>query len=92
MDKPSLNPLKKDGLSVRNIGKPKVAFLFAVLLLKSQFYYPVRTKDKMHAIFFSSHSHCFRILGVQNKIHLANQINRTGNTLLTVSHEIINPV
>ena len=39
-DKPSLNPLKKDSLSVRNIGKPKVAFLFAVLLLKSQFYYP----------------------------------------------------
>ena len=31
----SLNPLKKDGLSVRNIGKPQVAFLFAVLLLMS---------------------------------------------------------
>ena len=27
----SLNPLKKDGLSVRNIGKPHVAFLFAIL-------------------------------------------------------------
>ena len=40
-NKPSLNPLKKDGLAVRNIGKPKVAFLFTVLLLISQFYYPV---------------------------------------------------
>ena len=29
----SLNPLKKDRLSVRNIGKPQVAFLFAVLSL-----------------------------------------------------------
>ena len=31
----SLNPLKKDGLSVRNIGKPQVAFLFAFLLFIS---------------------------------------------------------
>ena len=30
-----LNPLKKNGLSVRNIGKLQVAFLFAVLLLMS---------------------------------------------------------
>ena len=28
----TLNPLKTDGLSVRNIGKPQVAFLFVVLL------------------------------------------------------------
>ena len=33
----SLNPLKKDGLSVRNIGKPQIAFLFAVLLFMSLF-------------------------------------------------------
>ena len=32
----SLNPLKKDGLSVRNIGKPQVAFLFAFLLFISK--------------------------------------------------------
>ena len=31
----SLNPPKKDGLSVRNIGKPQIAFLFAVLSLMS---------------------------------------------------------
>ena len=31
----SLNSLKKDGLSVRNIGKPQVAFLFAFLLFIS---------------------------------------------------------
>ena len=31
----SLNPLKKDGLSVRNIGKPQIAFLFAFLLFIS---------------------------------------------------------
>ena len=30
-----LNPLKKNGLSVRNIGKLQVAFLFAVLLFMS---------------------------------------------------------
>ena len=33
----SLNPLKKDGLSVRNIGKPHVAFLLAILLFMSIF-------------------------------------------------------
>ena len=36
-DKPSLNPLTKDGLSVQNIGKTQVAFLFAVLLFMSIF-------------------------------------------------------
>ena len=30
-----LHPLKKDGLSIRNIGKPQVAFLFAILLFMS---------------------------------------------------------
>ena len=30
----SLNPLKKDGLYVRNIGKPQVSFLFAVCYLQ----------------------------------------------------------
>ena len=31
----SLNPLKKDGLSVRNIWKPQVSFLFAFFLIIS---------------------------------------------------------
>ena len=31
----SLNSLKSDGLSVRNIGKPQVAFRLAVLLFMS---------------------------------------------------------
>ena len=43
----------------------------------------------MHAGANSRYSHCFCILGSTNKIHLANQINHAGNTLLTDSHEII---
>ena len=33
----SLNPLKKDGLSVQNIWKIQVAFLFAVLLFRNKY-------------------------------------------------------
>ena len=33
----SLNPLKKDGLSVQNIWKTQVAFLFAVLLFMNKY-------------------------------------------------------
>ena len=41
----SLNPLKKDGLSVRNIGKPHVAFLFAILLFMSIFLSWIKQQD-----------------------------------------------
>ena len=38
----SLNTLKKDGLSVRNIGKPQVAFLFTVFFFYLCVYFPPR--------------------------------------------------
>ena len=36
----SLNTLKKDGLSVRNIGKPQVAFLFTVFFYLCVYFSP----------------------------------------------------
>ena len=41
----SLNPLKKDGLSVRNIRKTQVAFLSAVLLFMSIFLSWIEQQD-----------------------------------------------
>ena len=55
-----------------------------------------RTKEKMHSILFESHSLAIAIekihviiIAFLYKIHLGNQINHAGYTLLTDSYEII---
>ena len=49
----SLNPLKKDGSSVRNIGKPQVAFVFAVLLFMSIFLSWMKQQDLAVVILYT---------------------------------------
>ena len=49
----SLNPLKKDGWSVRNIGKPQVAFVFAVLLFMSIFLSWMKQQDLAVVILYT---------------------------------------
>ena len=55
-----------------------------------------RTKEKMHSVLFESHSLAIAIEKIHviivaflYKIHLGNQINHAGYTLLTDSYEII---
>ena len=55
-----------------------------------------RTKEITHAVLFESHLLAIAIekihvivIAVLYKMHLGNQINRAGYTLLTYSHEII---
>ena len=45
---------KKDGLSVRIIGKPQVSFLFAVLLFMSIFLSWIKQQDLAVAILYKS--------------------------------------
>ena len=52
----SLNPLKKDGLSVRIIGKPQVSFLLAVLLFMSIFLSWIKQQDLAVVILYKSFS------------------------------------
>ena len=63
-----------------------------------------RTKNKKQAVLYLNHLLAIAIVQIHvivimllhtwrtNKIHVANQINRSGNTLLIDSDEIINPV
>ena len=44
----------KEGLSVRNIGKPQVAFLFAVLLLMSTFLSWIKQQDLAVVILYKN--------------------------------------
>ena len=60
------------------------------------FIIPFRTKEITHAVLFESHLLAIAIakihvivIAVLHKIHLGNQINRAGYTLLIYSHEII---
>ena len=55
-----------------------------------------RTKEKMHSVLFKSHSLAIAIekihviiIAFLYKIHVGNQINRAGYTLLTDSYAII---
>ena len=55
-----------------------------------------RTKEKMHSVLFESHSLAIAIekihviiIAFLYKIHVGNQINRAGYTLLTDSYTII---
>ena len=50
----SLNLLKKEGLSVRNIGETQVAFLFAVLLFISIFLSWLKQQDLAVVIYIKS--------------------------------------